>query len=94
MKVTIKQAKELAKKFNINLKVVPLKYWQIGLNTELEHGTKLPLSNITNNDLILTAKIVIAHLSEYPDYYQRLEIMEEDAKEAWKGIRKPNIYKK
>ena len=47
-----------------------------GLEVELEHGTKYPEANVTNNHPVLTGKIVIAHLKEALDYYRRLEIME------------------
>ncbi|HEX7423063.1 MAG TPA: DUF5661 family protein, partial [Terriglobales bacterium] len=47
-----------------------------GLEVELEHGTKYPEANVTNNHPALTGKIVIAHLKEALDYYRRLEIME------------------
>lgn len=40
-----------------------------GINIELEHGTVNPLTNVTNDDLILTMKIALAHLIEYPNYY-------------------------
>ena len=40
-----------------------------GINIELEHGTVNPKTNVTNNDLITTAKIALAHLNEYPNYY-------------------------
>lgn len=40
-----------------------------GINIELEHGTIAPLTNVTNNDLIITAKIALAHLNEHPNYY-------------------------
>ncbi len=40
-----------------------------GMNIELEHGKKNSLTNITNDDSILTAKIALAHLLEYPNYY-------------------------
>ena len=35
-----------------------------GINIELEHGTINPLTNVTNNDLEMTAKIALAHLNE------------------------------
>ena len=41
----------------------------VGVNIELEHGLKNPKTNITNNDLIKTMKIALAHLNEFPDYY-------------------------
>lgn len=42
-----------------------------GINIELEHGSINPQTNITNNDLILTTKIALAHLNEYPNYYNK-----------------------
>jgi hypothetical protein len=40
-----------------------------GINIELEHGLMFPLTNVTNNNLELTMKIALAHLNEFPDYY-------------------------
>ena len=40
-----------------------------GINIELEHGTVNESTNVTNDDLIITAKIALAHLNEYPNYY-------------------------
>ena len=42
-----------------------------GLNLELEHGFVHPDTNVTNNNLILTAKIALAHLNEFPNYYNK-----------------------
>lgn len=42
-----------------------------GINIELEHGTVDATTNITNDDLIMTAKIALAHLNEHPNYYNR-----------------------
>ncbi len=41
----------------------------IGINIELEHGTICPLTNVTNDNLITTAKIALAHLNEFANYY-------------------------
>ena len=40
-----------------------------GINIELEHGTISPPTNVTNDDLLITAKIALAHLNEFPNYY-------------------------
>lgn len=40
-----------------------------GMNVELEHGTINPDTNVTNDDLIKTTKIALAHLNELPNYY-------------------------
>ena len=42
-----------------------------GVNIELEHGSRNPLTNVTNNNLILTMKIALAHLNEFSDYYNK-----------------------
>ncbi|MDD2409261.1 MAG: hypothetical protein PHD03_00860 [Bacilli bacterium] len=42
-----------------------------GVNIELEHGTINPKTNVTNNDLIFTMKIALAHLNEFPNYYNK-----------------------
>jgi len=51
-----------------------------GLDVELEHGLHDPHTNVTDDDPVTTGKIARAHLNEFPDYYTRLEQMEEQAK--------------
>ena len=51
-----------------------------GMDVELEHGLHDPTTNVTDDDPVLTGKIALAHLNEFPDYYTRLERMEEEAK--------------
>ncbi|PIU42644.1 MAG: hypothetical protein CO034_01015 [Parcubacteria group bacterium CG_4_9_14_0_2_um_filter_35_11] len=52
-----------------------------GMDVELEHGLRDPQTNVTNDDLMTTGKIALAHLNEFPDYYTRLEKMEKEAEE-------------
>lgn len=40
-----------------------------GINIELEHGKVGKQTNVTNNNLIATAKIALAHLNEHYNYY-------------------------
>ncbi|HEY8647311.1 MAG TPA: DUF5661 family protein [Gaiellaceae bacterium] len=54
--------------------------FQRGLNVELEHGLHDLLTNVTDDDPLVTGKIALAHLHEFSDYYTRLEQMEEQAK--------------
>lgn len=89
MRVTIPQAKKLSKEFHINHDIIPFEDWKYGLNVELEHGKKFgAITNITNNNLSLTARIVIAHITEFPDYYQRLRKMEKKAEKYWENKKK------
>lgn len=55
---------------------IPLEAFRKGLEVELEHGTRFEDANVTNNHPILTGKIVIAHLKETIDYYERIEVAE------------------
>lgn len=42
-----------------------------GINIELEHGLVDLKTNVTNDNLIPTAKIALAHLNEYSNYYNK-----------------------
>jgi len=55
---------------------VDLEQLRFGMEVELEHGRRDPLTNVTDDDPLLTAKIALAHLRELPDYYVRLAVME------------------
>lgn len=94
VKITKNIALNLAHKYFIDLRKIPIKDWKFALQVELEHGTKHKLTNVTDNDLDLTAKIVIAHLLEFPDYYVRLKEMEREAELYWKTKPKKNIFRK
>ncbi len=58
-----------------------------GMNVELEHGTRFPDLDVSGNDPVVTLKIALAHLREFPDYYERLAVMEREAEAAWEGPR-------
>lgn len=53
--------------------------WTDALNIELEHCQTLGGSRIA------VARIARDHITEYPDYYQRLKKMEQQAERYWKG---------
>ena len=55
---------------------IDLESFRRGLEVELEHGVRFKDANVTNNHPILTGKIVLAHLKESLDYYERLEVAE------------------
>lgn len=59
----------ISKKLEIKFDKYSLDEFLTGLNIELEHGLINPKTNVTNDDLELTAKIALAHLNEYPNYY-------------------------
>ena len=60
---------------------------RMGMDVELEHGLHDMLTNVSEDDPHVTAKIALAHLNEFPDYYTRLALMEEQAKRDWATAR-------
>jgi len=84
-RVSLAEAEKLSRLFSINHHVVPFDQWVFGLNIELEHGTRNPITDVTGDDLILTAKITLAHLMEFPNYYEKLEQMEDTLDKEWRG---------
>ena len=91
MNITSQQAKKIGEKLKINFSAIPLKEWKYALEVELEHGKHNKRTNVTSNDLLMTAKIALAHLLEFPDYYRRLKKMEARAEKYWKKKKKPLI---
>jgi hypothetical protein len=71
---------------------IPLEEFRVGLEVELEHGTRYKEANVTNNHPLLTGKIVVAHLKESMDYYQRLEVAEIEG-DLLKAIAAKNLAK-
>lgn len=57
--------------------------FRMGMDVELEHGARDPETNVTDDDVLVTAKIARAHLNEFPDYYSRLAVMEAEAEAYW-----------
>ena len=65
----LEDAVMVANKLEIKFDNFSIKDFLTGINIELEHGTVNPRTNVTNDDLEMTAKIALAHLYEFNDYY-------------------------
>jgi hypothetical protein len=76
------EAREVGETIGIDWATAPfdVEQFRMGMDVELEHGLHDLLTNVTDSDPIVTGKIALAHLNEFPDYYTRLERMEEEAK--------------
>src|SRR6266496_1141926 len=75
-------ARRIGEQIGIDWNSAPFDVDQLrrGMEVELEHGLQDALTNVTDDDPIVTAKIALAHLNEFADYYTRLERMEGEAK--------------
>ena len=86
--LSLNDAVNLINTLNIKLDKFSIKDFIIGYQIELEHGSINPNTNVTNDDPILTAKIALAHLNEFNDYYNEeygLPAMERELKKRARG---------
>jgi hypothetical protein len=74
--VMTEEADIILKQVNTSGMDIAIEDFRLGLEVELEHGTRFPDANVTNNHPLLTGKIVLAHLKETLDYYKRLDVVE------------------
>ncbi len=80
---TEEQAREIGEKLGIKWDKFDVDQFRRGMDVELEHGSRDSLTNVTEDNPLITGKIALAHLNEFPDYYDRLEKMEKEAEEFW-----------
>ena len=67
----LNDAVEISNKLNLKFDKFSIKDLLTGINIELEHEKINPETNVTNDDLEMTTKIALAHLNEYPNYYNK-----------------------
>ena len=82
-RTTLEEAQRVGDTIGVNWQSIELDQFRRGMEVELEHGTQDPETNVTNDDPIVTGKIALAHLREFPDYYDRLQRMEDEATADW-----------
>jgi len=94
------ESRKIIIKIGAKLSQKGLEQFRKGLKVELEHGKKAAAeeginSNVTNDDPIKTGKIALAHIKEYPEYYNGLKSMEdkEYKKNNLKAVIKRHIKK-
>lgn len=90
---TAEQAKRIGERLGLKWKEFDIEQFRMGMDVELEHGTRDAQTNVTNDDALTTGKIALAHLREFPDYYDRLEEMETAAEAYWDEKKKKGFLK-
>jgi len=66
---TTEEARRFGREIGIDWSLAPfdVEQFRIGINVELEHGLHDSVTNVTDDDPHLTAKIAFAHLNEFPE---------------------------
>jgi hypothetical protein len=80
---TAEEARGIGEQLGIDWKKFDVEQFRMGMDVELEHGLVDPSTNVTDDDPLMTGKIALAHLNEFPDYYTRLYKLEQEAQEFW-----------
>jgi len=81
---SVEEAKKIGERLGIKWNKFDIDQFRRGMDVELEHGLEDSHTNVTNDDPLTTGKIALAHLNEFPDYYDRLDKMEEEAYKHWR----------
>ena len=84
---SIEQARQIGAEIGIDWDSArfDVEQFRAGMDVELEHGLHDETTNVTDDDPHVTGKIALAHLNEFPDYYTRLERMEQEAEREHGG---------
>jgi hypothetical protein len=87
--ISLRKARRIGNELGVDWTRIDLEEYRRGMEVELEHGRRDPATDVTGDDLLLTGKIALVHLKEFPDYYLRLARMEDEARAFWQGEAMP-----
>lgn len=86
-RITTDEARRVGDEIGVDWSRYDLEQLRAGMDVELEHGSRDPQTDVTGDDPIVTGKIALAHMKEFPDYYERLQRMEQEAERDWEARR-------
>ena len=82
------EAKKIGEQLGVAWDKFDVEQFKMGMDVELEHGKVDTNTNVSDDDPLVTGKIALAHLNEFPDYYTRLYKMEEEGEAYWENKNK------
>ena len=88
-RTTAEEARRVGDEIGADWDRFDLEQFRAGMDVEYEHGSHDPQTDVTGDDPIVTGKIALAHMKEFPDYYERLRRMEGEAERDWAASRRP-----
>ena len=86
-RTSVEEARRVGDAIGVDWNRFDLEQFRAGMDVEYEHGSRDPQTDVTRDDPIVTGKIALAHMKEFPDYYERLERMEREAEAEWSAKR-------
>ena len=82
-RTSTEEAKRVGDQIGVDWERFDLEQFRAGMDVEYEHGTRDAQTDVTGDDPVVTGKIALAHMKEFPDYYERLDRMEREAEAYW-----------
>jgi hypothetical protein len=82
-RTTLDEATRVGDEIGVDWNRFDPEQFRAGMDVEYEHGTRDPQTDVTGDDPVVTGKIALAHMKEFPDYYDRLQRMEHEAEADW-----------
>jgi hypothetical protein len=82
-RTTADEARGVGDQIGVDWDRFDLEQFRAGMDVEYEHGSHDPQTDVTGDDLVTTGKIALAHMKEFPDYFDRLRRMEQEAEQDW-----------
>ncbi len=79
--ISIDEAKRVGESLHIDWDQVDLEEFRQGLMGNHKEGAIDPETGLTYEDVLLTGKVVLAHMQEFPDYFTRLAKLKEEVDE-------------
>ena len=88
--ISIEEAKRVGESLHIDWEQVDLEDFRQGLMGKPKSGAIDPETGLTYDSVLLTAKVVLAHMQEFPDYFTRLAKLKEEVDQYQSGRRQRN----
>jgi hypothetical protein len=86
-RTTTEEARRVGDELGVDWNRFDVEQFRAGMDVEYEHGSHDAQTDVTGDDPITTGKIALAHMKEFPDYYERLARMEREAERDWEQRR-------
>jgi len=84
-RTTSEEARRVGDLIGVDWDRFDLEQFRAGMDVEYENGSHDPQTDVTGDDPVTTGKIALAHMKEFPDYYERLQRMEREAEQERAG---------
>jgi uncharacterized protein DUF5661 len=85
--ISIDEARRVGESLHIDWEQVDLEEFRQGLMGNHKPGAIDPETGLAYDSVLLTGKIVLAHMEEFPDYFTRLAKLKEEVDQYQAGRR-------